>query len=465
MYKKLVFYKTIHYYLYTLNKYFLFLTKDLTMNKFVKLFLSAVIPLAIVGCNSSNSHNPDDPSSKIRALHASADAPNVDILINGDIALSNVSYKDGSGYLSVPTMFDASINVASTDTIVLDLAGTELVADTKYTVIAANSAAELEAIVLDDTVTEPAEGNLVVRVVHGAKAAPTVDIYITAPNDELSVSTPITASFKDFTEFLEVPAGDYRIRVTAEGDSNVLFDSGTISLTAGLNLTVVAVESEYVVAPIDLVALTGDSENPTLEINDNRAQLRVAHLSPDAPNVDVYAGAAGTNELANDAVLENVPFKAISDYLLLDSGSYDISVTATGDSTAVLEVEGLELTGNTSYTAAAVNFLADIEALPSADDLTPPAAGNVKVRVIHASPDAPEVDVLVNDTVTLEDIAFKGVSNYLEIPAGNYNFKVNAANTETTVIDVDVNLVDGAIYSVHAVGALAEIEPLLKQDN
>ncbi len=427
------------------------------MRNFLKIFLVGVISFSLVGCDDDNaSHNPEEPTAKLRALHASPDAPSVDILVDGVVALENVPYKAGSGYLSVPTMFDALVNVTGTQTTALDLSGTELNADTKYTVIAANSVSAIEAIVLDDTVTEPASGNLAVRVVHASAAAPTVDIYITAPETDIASSTPITASYKDASGFLEVPAADYRIRVTAQGAADILFDSGTISLAEGLKLTVVAVPSENVIAPIDLIALTGDDAAPTLEITDNRAQLRVAHLSPDAPNVDVYVDGA--------AVLTNVPFKAISDYLLLADGTYDVAVTATGETASVLEVNNLQLVKLTATTAAAVNFVASLEALPSIDDLTAPGSGNVKVRVIHTSPDAPAVDVLVNDAVTLEDVAFKGVSDYLEIPAGTYNFKVNAANTTTTVINADVALEEGGIYSVYAVGALASIEPLVKKD-
>lgn len=52
------------------------------------------------------------------------------------------------------------------------------------------------------------------------------------------------------------------------------------------------------------------------------ANVRVAHLSPDAPAVDVYVDGA--------AVLEDVPFGAVSDYLELPAGSHTIEVAPAG---------------------------------------------------------------------------------------------------------------------------------------
>ena len=53
--------------------------------------------------------------------------------------------------------------------------------------------------------------------------------------------------------------------------------------------------------------------------------------------------------------------------------------------------------------------------------------GEARVRVVHASPDAPDVDVLLDDTVVLSDVPYLAASDYLEAPAGEPNVKVNAA--------------------------------------
>ncbi len=44
-----------------------------------------------------------------------------------------------------------------------------------------------------------------------------------------------------------------------------------------------------------------------------------------------------------------------------------------------------------------------------------------RVRVVHASPDAPAVDVWVEGSVALSDVSFKEITDYAELDAGTYN--------------------------------------------
>lgn len=99
------------------------------------------------------------------------------------------------------------------------------------------------------------------------------------------------------------------------------------------------------------------------------------------------------------------------------------------------------------------------------DDNTGPQ-GEARVRVVHASPDAPDVDVLVDDAEVLGDVPYLTFSDYLEVPAGTRNLKVNAAGTDISVIDADVDLADGTDYTVIASGlAAASIEPIVLEDD
>ena len=87
------------------------------------------------------------------------------------------------------------------------------------------------------------------------------------------------------------------------------------------------------------------------------------------------------------------------------------------------------------------------------------------MRVVHASPDAPDVDVLLDDAKVLGDVPYLTASDYLDAPAGNLNLKVNAAGTATTVVDADLSLVDGTDYTVIAAGLVEAIEPIVLQDD
>ena len=105
-----------------------------------------------------------------------------------------------------------------------------------------------------------------------------------------------------------------------------------------------------------------------------------------------------------------------------------------------------------------------LNAACSDDDNTGPE-GEARVRVVHASPDAPDVDVLLNDAEVLGDVPYLTASDYLGVPAGDQNLKVNVAGTATTVIDADLSLVDGTDYTVIASGLAEAIEPIVLQDD
>lgn len=181
------------------------------------------------------------------------------------------------------------------------------------------------------------------------------------------------------------------------------------------------------------------------DVTPQTAQLRVLHASPDAPNVDVYVDSA--------KVLSNVPYPTLSAYLTVAAGTHHIQVNAANTTTTVIDVSPTLANGN-AYTAIAANFVASIEALLATDATTPAPSGQVRLRVIHASPDAGPVDILANGVVVLSNVPFGTISSYLTIPAGTYAIQVNVAGTTTTAISGTINLAAGSNYSAVAIGSL-----------
>jgi hypothetical protein len=94
-------------------------------------------------------------------------------------------------------------------------------------------------------------------------------------------------------------------------------------------------------------------------------------------------------------------------------------------------------------------------------------AGDSCINVVHASPDAPAVDVYLNGDLALEDLTFGNISGWVAVPAGEYQVQVTAADAEisTAVIDVTVELEGDAAYHVAATGHLADITPQVYQVN
>ena len=88
-----------------------------------------------------------------------------------------------------------------------------------------------------------------------------------------------------------------------------------------------------------------------------------------------------------------------------------------------------------------------------------------QVMVVHASPNAPAVDVRINNAVALSGVAFPSNSAYTAVNAGTTNIKVSPAGTTTYVIDANVNLAANTNYSVFAVDSVNKIKAAVVTDN
>jgi hypothetical protein len=179
------------------------------------------------------------------------------------------------------------------------------------------------------------------------------------------------------------------------------------------------------------------------------ARVRVVHASPDAPAVDVLVnGGLG---------FQSVMFGEVTPYASLRAGQYDIEVVPSGASSpVVIDMPGTSLFYNTDYTVVAVGSLvnASIEPLVLLDDNRPTPILSSRVRFVHASPDAPAVDIAVKDGPVLwSNVSFKGVGAYLQVPSGTYGLQVRLAGTSTVVLELPgIQLKGGTTYTAYAIG-------------
>lgn len=194
------------------------------------------------------------------------------------------------------------------------------------------------------------------------------------------------------------------------------------------------------------------------------ARVRVVHASPDAPAVDICAN--GT------AAFTNVAFPGATDYATVEEGTYQIRVVPAGSGCAGGGVinAALPLPADTGTTVVAVNKLDSIEPLVLEDDNSTPPAGKSRVRFVHASPDAPTVDITLEDGTTLFDnVAFQEVGDYIEAPAGTIDLQVRDETGTAIVLTLeDVTLEAGSVYTVYAIGLLAgtpALDALITLDN
>ena len=89
-----------------------------------------------------------------------------------------------------------------------------------------------------------------------------------------------------------------------------------------------------------------------------------------------------------------------------------------------------------------------------------------KVLVTHASPNAPGVDLLVdNSKQNSSALTFPNNTGYLQVESGTRNIKVNVTGTSTTVIEANLMLAKDNNYSVIAVDSVSKISAIVLADD
>lgn len=287
----------------------------------------------MAGCGGSGGiGNPPE----LRVFHASPDAPPVNVIVNGSEVASNVDHPVRSGLLQVArsTQVDIEAILPGDDAIMIDESLT-LDRRTEYTAIAVGDvAAPISALVVANpsSVAIPA-GKFRAQVVHVAPDAPPVDVYVTTFDADLAAAKPINQvvdplaplAYQGSTAQLDVPAGDYQIRVTVAGDpAAVVYDSGEITLAAGVDLLIAAVgNTSPGTRPIQLVVLDEAGSSDLLGVA-TPAAAYAAHASPDAGNVDVLADAEATPGDDAMPLAVDVPFTADTGIQSMGPGVYDV---------------------------------------------------------------------------------------------------------------------------------------------
>ncbi|MFD1512759.1 DUF4397 domain-containing protein [Halomarina rubra] len=84
------------------------------------------------------------------------------------------------------------------------------------------------------------------------------------------------------------------------------------------------------------------------------------------------------------------------------------------------------------------------------------ATGTANIRVAHMSPDAPAVDVYVNNETFLEGAEYGNISEYTEVAPGEYNVSITEAGNQSNVVFAENVTVEAANYTVAAIGEIGE---------
>lgn len=208
------------------------------LRKMLFTMLTFVAVLSLAACSDDENTTAPTPTPKANVLvvHASPDAPGVDLLVDNAVAGTNLTFPNNTGYLQVNAgTRSVKVNVTGTSTTVIQ-ANLNLMENKSYSVFAVNQVSAIEPLVFEDNLTSPASGKAHVRFIHLSPNAPAVNITLT---DGTIVFGNV--SFKGSVDFTPLNAATYNLQVRdAATNQTVVLELPNITLQAGKIYTVFA---------------------------------------------------------------------------------------------------------------------------------------------------------------------------------------------------------------------------------
>ncbi|WNV74586.1 DUF4397 domain-containing protein [Geodermatophilus sp. DSM 44513] len=176
--------------------------------------------------------------------------------------------------------------------------------------------------------------------------------------------------------------------------------------------------------------------------------LRLAHLSPDTPAVDVYVDSVA--DPGDGTALLTVPgvgYGTISDYQDVPAGVYTVSMRQAGADPATPPVLSttVQVGPDSARTVAGVGRFAELGLAVLEDDLALPPPGQARVRVVSGASTAPALDASAGGTPVADDLAFAEAGEPTTVPGGGGRLQVTV-DGEATELPLDVAA--GAVYSL-----------------
>ncbi|WP_374950289.1 DUF4397 domain-containing protein [Mucilaginibacter sp.] len=205
---------------------------------------------------------------------------------------------------------------------------------------------------------------------------------------------------------------------------------------------------------LPMLASCGKDNGTTL--NTANAQVNLINVSPDVLPFNLYSR---LNTSFVQLGTTNYTYPTASGYFLLNVAETPFLLRPS-------RVNNLEIVNllpevdtfqrNVRYTWFVTGLRADssLSSVIITDTSSLPAIGRGKIRFVNVSPNAPPLNLTANDTTAFRGIGYKGVSKFIEVTAGNYNFNVVSSAAPGIAIKSmrNVPILDGRLYTVYAYG-------------
>ncbi len=289
----------------------------------------------------------------------------------------------------------------------------------------------LLALLMVSSVSAQAGGDGFFRFVHAIPSVGNVDVYV----DDTLVVTDL--AYGEGSNYLSVAEGTRQLTVRPTGLTTELWRQ-PVNAQAGLPLTLIASSID----PLEFQVFEDDFS----PVTPGTTRFRIVHAIDGAPAVDVTYD--------EQPVASGLNYGELSGGYDVEAGLYPLTVSADGE--ALVSDAPFPLTTNTAYFVILYGTPNDPQALTlSAPVFAAEDAGFV--RVAHAVPDAPAVDIYTDDILIIPALAFGDVTEHLQLPPGTYPLELRAAGTDESLLEATLSVEAGVALTLAAIGSVDDL--------
>lgn len=376
---------------------------------------------------------------RVRAIHAAGILPEVDIwnvtdAANPSVLFENLAFGTATAQVEIPAAAYAlgiDLNNDAVPDVVIDVpalpAGTSANLFAIADAVGPHLVADLGAGEAVELLAQEVAGETNIRVFHGAPSAGPVDIY-TGGSAVISGLAAVAA-----TNYVTVPEGDYAFDVFAAGadpTGTPAFSIPSLNYAADASYTAVAYEDGVGFAALRL-------DEPAIEPAAGNIRVRAIHIANGVGQVDIWNI---TDPAAPSPLIVDFNFGTATAFLEIPAQAYTLGLDVNNDATPDLTFQIPALpAGTVANLYAIVGADGPFLAGQLGSTVVPifPDAGPTNIRVFHASTvangaSASGVDIYTGGSLVVPGFAYLASTDYLSVPAGNYNFDVFAAGADPT---------------------------------
>ena len=392
-----------------------------------------------------------EANALMRFVHASPDAPAIDVVVDGDVVAAGLEFGAVTDLAPVEpgerTVQLVPAGEPVSAALVEEQIDTE--ADQVYTVAAANLLNALDIRTVQSNLDDLPDGESRVRLVNLSPEADEVDLFQVG-GDQWFDNVP----FGEASEHRNVEAGNYDLDLRLNDSEVSLLGLTGLVVEAGneVTLMVIGTQSDDSLSFVPLMVSVDTPCAEQLGIGEGveDACVRVIHGAVDAPAVDVY--------IEDGLVAENLMAESATEFFPVPSGDgRSVKLVPTGGSIDDPLVESeVDLQDRTATEIVIGGAVDDLKVINSDVDLSSLSPEQSRLRVVHLSPDAGDVDISAgDDNMLFEGVGFESSSDWIVVDSGEVELEVTGGEDDEVIYRSEpLTLEPGMVYSLVAGGSV-----------